>query len=143
MPSHLARSTPPRIGAVLVDEDGLITYTDVAPPAEILEQFKDRRDNQIASLEMMAIAYGRDTAPAGMEQVLFSILLAGMSTFAADIRNRRVIVHSDNTVAEHSMRKGTTLRRPGHACSLLRMHSGRARAFDHTAIVHSVWYKPT
>ena len=66
---------PPRIGAVLVDEDGLITYTDVAPPAEILEQFKDRRDNQIASLEMMAIAYGRDTAPAGMEQVLFSFCL--------------------------------------------------------------------
>ena len=61
---QLCRSTPPRIGAVLVDEDGLITYTDVAPPPEILKQFQDRRDNQIASLEMLAIAYGRDPSPA-------------------------------------------------------------------------------
>ena len=47
-----------------MDEDGLITYTDVAPPPEILKQFQDRRDNQIASLEMLAIAYGEDPASA-------------------------------------------------------------------------------
>ena len=65
---QLCRSTPPRIGAVLVDEDGLITYTDVAPPPEILKQFRDRRDNQIASLEMLAIAYGRDPAQTPIER---------------------------------------------------------------------------
>ena len=45
----------------------------------------------------------------------------GLSTFANDLRGHRVVVHSDNTVAEHGMRKG------------------RARSFDHTAVVHSVW----
>ena len=64
---QLCRSTPPRIGAVLVDEDGLITYTDVAPPPEILKQFRDRRDNQIASLEMLAIAYGEHPSQATVE----------------------------------------------------------------------------
>ena len=47
-----SRSTPPRIGAVLMtDQFEDLRYTDCAPPAEILEQFQTRRDNQIASLE--------------------------------------------------------------------------------------------
>ena len=54
----MIRSTPPRIGAVLVDEDGLASYTDCEPPPKLLKQFKERNDNQIASLEMLAIAYG-------------------------------------------------------------------------------------
>ena len=52
------RSTPPRVGAVLLDEDGCLTYTDHAPSEQLLKQFFPRRDNQIASLEMLAIAYG-------------------------------------------------------------------------------------
>ena len=51
------RSTPPRVAAVLFI-DGEILYTDCAPDAKILNQFKPRNDNQIASLEMLAIAYG-------------------------------------------------------------------------------------
>ena len=43
--------------------DGKLSYTDCAPPAEILEQFHIRNDNQIASLEMLAIAYGERCAP--------------------------------------------------------------------------------
>ena len=57
------RSTPPRVGAVLLAADGKMSYTDCAPPAEILEQFHTRNDNQIASLEMLAIAYGERCAP--------------------------------------------------------------------------------
>ena len=50
-----------------------------------------------------------------------AFLWSGLSTFKGKLRGRRVVVHSDNTIAEHGMRKG------------------RARSFDHTAIVHSVW----
>ena len=57
------RSTPPRVGAVLLAADGKMSYTDCAPPASILEQFHTRNDNQIASLEMLAIAYGERCAP--------------------------------------------------------------------------------
>ena len=53
--------------------------------------------------------------------VLVYVCRRGLSTFASDLRGHRVVVHSDNTVAEHGMRKG------------------RARSFDHTAVVHSVW----
>ena len=54
-----AESTLPRIGAVLMTATfGDLRYTDCAPLAEIVEQFQIRRDNQIASLEMLAIAYG-------------------------------------------------------------------------------------
>ena len=60
------RSTPPRVGAVLLTEDGEISYTDCAPPVELLAQFKPRNDNQIASLEMLAIAYGMGCTPGGV-----------------------------------------------------------------------------
>jgi len=46
---------------------------------------------------------------------------AGMSTFASKLRSRNVVVHTDNTIAEHGLRKG------------------RARAFDHACVVHSIW----
>ena len=43
---------------MLLDEDGCLTYTDHEPSKQLLKQFFPRRDNQIASLEMLAIAYG-------------------------------------------------------------------------------------
>ena len=48
---------------------------------------------------------------------------AGISTFEQELRDRNIVVHTDNTVAEHGLRKG------------------RARSFDHNAIVHSIWAK--
>ena len=59
-PVHLlcdARSTPPRVAAVCVIGDS-IRYADLEPSRSTLEQFKCRGDNQIASLEMLAIAFG-------------------------------------------------------------------------------------
>ena len=44
--------------AAVICIDGKMFYTDCAPEARIVEQFKPRADNQIASLEMLAIAYG-------------------------------------------------------------------------------------
>ena len=55
-----ARSTPPRIAAVLV-ADGRIEYADVEPSKEIMKQFIRRGDNQIASLEILSIAFGFST----------------------------------------------------------------------------------
>ena len=49
--------------------------------------------------------------------------MSGISTFENTLRSRNIVVHSDNTVAENSVRKGS------------------AKCFDHTAIVHSVWTK--
>ena len=72
-----ARSTPPRVAAVrslrlpwsLLDEcarplwqvcvyDGKIQYSDMEPSAAVMQQFQRRGDNQIASLEMLAVAFG-------------------------------------------------------------------------------------
>ena len=82
-PAHLyvdARGVPPRCAAVLV-MDGHTSYTDGRPAQELVQRFAARDDNQIASLEMLAIA-------------------VGLSTFAPELANRRVVVYSDNTVAE-------------------------------------------
>jgi hypothetical protein len=49
--------------------------------------FANRGDNQIASLEILAIALG-------------------ISTFKQKLSGRRVVIHSDNTTAEHGVRKG-------------------------------------
>ena len=55
-----ARSTPPRIAAVLV-ADGRIEYADFEPSKEVMRQFTRRGDNQIASLELLSIAFGFST----------------------------------------------------------------------------------
>ena len=52
-----ARSTPPRIAAVCITDR--VQYADMEPPADILGQFRKRGDNQIASLELLAVAFGK------------------------------------------------------------------------------------
>ncbi len=48
-------------------------------------------------------------------------LLAGFSVFAESLRGRNVHIHSDNTGAQHAVA------------------NGRARQWDHTCLVHSMW----
>jgi len=72
-----ARSTPPRIAAVLV-ADQRIEYCDMQPPAEVLALFKKRDDGDIMSLELLSIALG-------------------LSSFAERIAGRNVEIFSDNT----------------------------------------------
>ena len=88
-PVHLlcdARSKPPRIAAVLIC-DGCIEFADMEPDEKVLRQFRARGDNQIASLELLAIAFG-------------------ISTFEQKLKGRNVVIHSDNTTAEHGVRRG-------------------------------------
>ena len=54
-----ARSTPPRVAAVLVI-DGARFYSDDVPPSELLAFLKPRNDGQITSLEVLSIAFGND-----------------------------------------------------------------------------------
>ena len=82
-----ARSTPPRLAAVVV-VDGLSYFTDWEPPRSLMALFESRSDNQIMGLELLAIALG-------------------MSTFAHHCRGRRVCFWSDNAGSEHCTRKGS------------------------------------
>ncbi len=52
-----ARSTPPRIAAVVM-VDGAFKYCDMEPPSEVMECFMARGDRQITSLEILSIACG-------------------------------------------------------------------------------------
>ena len=82
-PVHLfvdARGQPPRCAAVLF-VDGACLYTDGEPAQQFLEQLGKREDNQIMSLEIMAVA-------------------VGLSTFSKELKGRNVVVYSDNTGAE-------------------------------------------
>ena len=56
-PAVVYRSTPPRIAAVCVIGKEII-FADMEPDEQVLMQFRARGDNQIASLEMLAIAMG-------------------------------------------------------------------------------------
>jgi len=97
-----ARSTPPRVAAVLV-VDGRIEYADFEPSKEVMSQFTRRGDNQIASLELLSIAFG-------------------FSTFARELRG-------DACIWKHAEPASTCARvvcrqkRGG----TLRQHHGRAR----------------
>jgi len=83
-----ARSTPPRVAAVLF-LDGRSSYSDWAPPVCVLRHFKQRGDAQIMSLELLAIAFG-------------------LSTFSDALEGRRVRLWSDNVGAEAATRKGAS-----------------------------------
>jgi len=96
-----ARGVPPRCAAVLF-VDGQCLYTDGRPSDGMMSSFKSRADNQIMTLEILAIAVGR-------------------STFADELRGRKVLVFSDNTGAEAASRRGST------KCS------------DHCRLIHEIW----
>ena len=107
-PVHLfvdASGSPPYLGAVVFC-DGRIQWTHMAPPRETLERFRNREDNQIMGLELLAISLG-------------------LSTFEPLLVGRNVVIHSDNTGAEISVRRGT------------------ARALDHAQLVHEQWFQLT
>ena len=72
-----AASTPPRCAAVLI-MDGGVWYTDVEPEEAVMKSFMQRRDKQIMTLETLAI-------------------LLSISTFAEKVKDRKVILYSDNT----------------------------------------------
>jgi hypothetical protein len=82
-----ARGAPPRCAAVLFI-DGECLYTDGQPSAGLMGSFERRADNQIMTLEILAIS-------------------VGLNTFAEELRGRKVIVFSDNTGAEAASRKGS------------------------------------
>lgn len=82
--------------------DGKCLYTDGVPRQQIMDQFLARRDRQITTLEILAISIG-------------------LSTFASELRSRKVVVWSDNTGAEAASRKGS------------------AKAWDHCRLVHDIW----
>ena len=96
-----ARGVPPRCAAVLFI-DGHCLYTDGQPSAGMMSSFEDRADNQIMTLEILAIS-------------------VGLSTFADELRGRKVLVFSDNTGAEAASKRGS------------------AKCLDHCRLIHEIW----
>lgn len=81
-----ARGAPSRLAAVLFVDDAIF-YTDGAPSKVVLARFRERRDNQITSTEMLSISMG-------------------LATFAQELHQRKVIVYSDNRGAEVNIGSG-------------------------------------
>ena len=83
LPVHLfcdASGYPPHLGAVLYS-DGQIWFTHMAVTDSDLSRFKRRADNQIMGLELLSISLG-------------------LSTFEDKLRDKSVVIHSDNTGSE-------------------------------------------
>ena len=81
-----ARGTPPRLSAVLF-ADGVVEYTDLATPQQLLDLFGQRDDAQIMGQELLAIALG-------------------LCTFLKKLRGRCVRVWTDNKGGECCLRSG-------------------------------------
>lgn len=80
-----ARSSPPRLSAV-VCAGGYRGFTDWEPDELTMRQFEKRRDGQITSLELLAVALG-------------------LATFSSRFTGRMVRVWVDNTGCEHMTRR--------------------------------------
>ena len=76
-----ARSTPPRVAAVVL-VDGRFLLTDAEPPPNVLRQFAERGDRQITSLEILAIAYGLSTFSAQVESRTHFVMLYARTCFS-------------------------------------------------------------
>ena len=75
-----ASGNPAHLGAVLF-VDGDVLWTHMGVETQVLQTFRQRADNQIMGLELMAISLG-------------------LCTFEFWLRGRRVVIHSDNTGSE-------------------------------------------
>ena len=138
-PVHLfcdARSTPPRIAAVLFkcvvhmrftsslplrgDRDEKVLFCDMEPPSSLMDTFLSRGDKQIMTLEVLSIALGLFGL---IVRVVWGseLLGPGVSSFAADLQGRDIVIWSDNTAAEAATRRGST------------------RQFDQNCLVHALW----
>lgn len=89
-PVHLfvdASGSPPYLGAVAYHE-GEFWWTHMAPPPATMEHFKDRADNQIMGLELLAISLG-------------------LCSFEWLLEGKDVVIYSDNTGSEVAFRRGS------------------------------------
>eukprot|EP00959_Pyramimonas_sp_CCMP1952_P060473 1263509-Pyramimonas_sp.AAC.1 len=82
-----ARSTPPRVAAVLF-MGGEVPRAELAPDAELMQSFKCRRDGQIMGFEVLAIALG-------------------LSSLDGRLTGRALEVFSDNSGAERSVARAS------------------------------------
>ena len=98
---HVLLCVRRRCAAVLC-VDGRVYYTDGKPADQIVDRFTKRADNQITTLEILAIS-------------------VGLSSFDDLLLGRKVIVFSDNTGAEATVRKGSS------------------RAWDQSKLIHEIW----
>ena len=117
-----ARGVPPRCAAVLF-VDGQRFYTDGQPSDKVMDAFVARADNQIMTLEILAIS-------------------VGLSTFADELRGRKVVVFSDNRGAEvGSVLRLSQFPRVLPMLSALQAASrnGRAKCVDHCGLIHEIW----
>ena len=90
---------------------------------QVMECFKWRNDNQITSLEILSIAFGACTYVHPRICSLMSVCWAeGISVFGDMLANRRVYILIDYNCAHHNTEKG------------------RARSFDHTCLIHGIWF---
>ena len=82
-PVHMfcdAAGQKPHLGVVVFIDDECL-WTHMAPPQQVMSNFRARGDNQIMGLELLAISLG-------------------LSTFERRLRGRKVIIHSDNSGSE-------------------------------------------
>jgi len=118
-----ARGAPARCAAVLLI-DGQRLYTDGKPSDELMSAFSQRADNQIMTLEILAIS-------------------VGLSTFAAELCGRKVVVWSDNRGAEVSSLHCSPLGTLTQMCVCVFLQeasrSGRAKCVDHCGLIHEIW----
>jgi hypothetical protein len=92
-PEHIhvftdARSTPPRLAAVLL-HNGELSFADAPPLASVIDQLDKRDDQQIMALEMIAAFFG-------------------ISTFAETLRGKHVHLWIGNSSGEAALRTGSS-----------------------------------
>ena len=115
-------------------------YCDLEPSTELMAFFNERNDGQIMSLELLSIALGTPPPAFLHDPGVSYTFCAGLSTFADQIRGRKLVIWSDNKGAELSTKKG---QQRVHAVrtgiSVGVGLQGSARSFDHCCLLHCMW----
>ena len=117
-----ARGVPPRCAAVLFI-DNTCLYTDGCPSEKIMQQFQSRCDNQITTLEILAVS-------------------VGLSTFCDELAGRRVVVFNDNRGAEACLHNYTCTTILQHFMFITHqgtVRKGASKAWDQSKLIHEIW----
>lgn len=107
-----------------------------------MQSFKKRGDNQIMCLEILSIAFGEfaDGAVVSVRTYLVSSARIGLSALCDLLRERDVIIWSDNRGAEYATAKGMRLSSKACECGTVSLPNVQA---PRSSSIKTVWSMPS
>ena len=122
--------------------DGCISFCDMEPPAQLMDSFMVRGDNQIMSLEILSIALGKHML--SLCASLFNVITSWCRFVKLCGRNCRS--QSGGVVRQHRggsryAKRYMCTANDFRVCKRMWHMTGATKNFDQNCLIHAIWKK--